>query len=518
MLATTSQRNVTFYAFTAAFGGFVFGLDLANLSGAARYVSALFGLSSLQLGWLFSCSLVGVIAALFFTGTLCEKYGRKKVLLTIAMTYSLSSILSAFALNYEMLLIGRFIGGVAFASLTVSAMYIGEIAPADQRGRFVSVSQLLITLGTLLAFVANYFLVKAIPTADWLSDQNVWRFMLGFELIANAVWIALLLMIPESPRWLAKKGRTEEARVVLAQTIGPEEAEQTLADVQHSLENDIKTNPWEQLKALFGKPMQFVLGLAVVYAVVQGASGMNAVVLFAPMVFEQVGMSVEDTFAQTIILGAIAVAGTMVAIIFVEKWGRRSLTIAGMALICVAHLSTWYGFSNANYTLDSQAITEIAAQDVDTIKLQALTGKSYVSDVALKADLATVYSSEELPLATGPIINSTINIEPAFVLFGIFAFFAAFNLSIGPIMWVIFSEIFPNSVRSVALPFVALVQTIAGFAISLFFPWQLENLGAAPTFLIFAVVAGIGMAAMYFILPETKGKSIEQLERDLIKA
>ena len=272
-----------------------------------------------------------------------------------------------------------------------------------------------------------------------------------------------------------------------------------------------------QLRELFSRPYGYVIAIGAVYAVIQGATGMNAVLFFAPMVFEQIGMSVEDSFFQTIILGGTAVLGTIIAILFVEKWGRRFLTVAGLTLIFIAHLSTWHGFDSAKYRIDESAIAAIAEQGVDSSKLAPLSGRTYDSDVALKRDLASVYSKQELPLVTGPVINSTIDINPIFVLFGIFAFYAAFNLSIGPIMWVIFSEIFPNAVRSVAMPFVALVQTIAGFIISYFFPWQLENFGAASTFLIFAIVAGIGVAVMAFILPETKGKSIEQLERELVR-
>lgn len=517
MLATAIQRNATRYAFIAAFGGFVFGLDAANLSGAIRYISALFELNSFEVGLVATCSIVGVIVALFFTGWLCERFGRKKILLAIALAYSLSSILSALALNFEMLVVGRFIGGVAFASITVSAMYIGEIAPAAQRGRFVSMSQLLIVLGSLVAFIVNYFLVKALPGSAWLTEENVWRYMLGFELIANALWVAGLLTVPESPRWLLSKGQEERAQQIFRATISEEDIPATIADVRSTLADAARQNPVAQLRKLFSKPYGYVLAVAVIYAIVQGATGMNAVLFFAPMVFEQIGMSVEDSFFQTIILGATAVAGTLIAIGFVEKWGRRRLTIGGLALIFAAHLSTYYGFSRAEYRLDETAIVEISEQGVETTGLSALVGKSYASDVALKRDLATVYSAKNLPLATGPIINATIQIEPFFVLFGIFAFYAAFNLSIGPIMWVVFAEIFPNAVRSVAMPFVALVQTIAGFIISYFFPWQLENLGAATTFLIFAIVAGVGVAIMAFLMPETRGKSIEQLERELIK-
>lgn len=518
MMATASQRNVARYAFIAAFGGFVFGLDAANISGAIRYVSALFGLSANQAGFVASVPLIGVILALFFTGWLCDRFGRKTILLAIAYTYLVSALLSAFALNYEMLLVGRFIGGVAFASLTVSAMYIGEIAPADQRGRFVSVAQLLITLGSLLAFVVNYFLVSWIDHIGLFTDQNIWRYMLGFELFFNVIWIAALYTIPRSPRWLLSKGRNDEAREAFSKTLPEDEVETTMAAVSQSVADDPSIDPMTQLRKLFTRPMMYVLTIACVYAIVQGATGMNAVLFFAPTVFEQVGMSTEDTFFQTAILGLVAVISTLTAISLVEKWGRRTLTLLGLALVVMAHTSTWYGFSSASYELDEAAMEQIAAADIDTSRLEAFAGTAYESDVALKADLASAFTLEELPLVSGTIIDSTITIEPFFVLFGLFAFYAAFNMSIGPIMWVIFAEIFPTSVRSVALPFVALVQTISSFTITQAFPWQLTNLGSASTFLIFAIVGLIGFVVMYFLLPETKGKSIEEIERDLIKS
>ena len=511
-------RNASLYSLFAAFGGFVFGLDAANLSGAIRYVSAEYGLTSGQQGTVASAALYGVIVALFITGALCEKYGRKAVLITIACTYALSSIISALALNYPMLVVGRFIGGVAFASLTVSAMYIGEVAPADKRGKYVSTAQLLIVLGSLVAFVANYFLVKSLPTSTWLTDNNIWRYMLGFELIANVVWVAMLLKIPQSPRWLIKKGRDEEARAILATIQPADEINLAVSQIHDSLAKDPKTSPMEQLRILFSGRMSFVVWLAVIYAVVQGATGMNAVNFFAPIVFEQIGMSTDGAFFQTIIFGAIGVVFTIIAILLVEKFGRRFLTLAGLALVVIAHSSSWYGFNSASYELTPAAIEEVAAQDVDTSKLLQFTGNVYESDVALKADLASIYSDKELPLVSGPIINASIDINPVLVLFGIFAFMAAFSVSIGPIMWVIFSEIFPISVRSVALPFAALVQTFASVAITKFFPWQLENFGAANIFLTYAAVGLVGLILMSFLLPETKGKSIEELERDLIKA
>ncbi|KMT64478.1 MFS transporter [Catenovulum maritimum] len=522
MSSQNYHKNVTVYSLIAAFGGFVFGLDAANISGAIRYVSSQFELDSMQVGIVVSCALLGVILALLITGTLCEKFGRKKVLLGIAFTYSLSSIVSASALSYEMLVIGRFIGGVAFASITVSAMYIGEIAPADLRGKFVSINQFMIAIGLLLAFIINYVLVLVIDDISWLNNENVWRYMLGAELIANAFWILMLLKIPESPRWLVMKSQVSAAKDVFSKIVAKDKVEEVTKEVIDSLNQEVKTDTLTQLKCLFSRKMSFVLWLAIVYAIVQGATGMNAVLFFAPMVFEQIGMSVEDTFMQTITIGLVGVVSTIIAITFVEKLGRRLLTLGGLLLVVVAHTSVWFGFNQAHYEIDHAAVTEIKAQmekeNIPLDKLDALVGKNYATDVELKKDLAQMFDKRELPLVSGAIINASIqNVNVGMVLFGIFAFLAAFNMSIGPIMWVIFSEIFPNQVRSVALPFAALVQTVSSWAIQQFFPWQLENLGAANTFLNYGIIALIGFVIMIFILPETKGKSIEMIEKDLVR-
>ncbi|WP_086932556.1 MFS transporter [Agarilytica rhodophyticola] len=515
MIKKHADINVTKYSFIAAFGGFVFGLDAANISGAIRYVSSQFSLSSLQVGTVVGVAILGVILALLFTGALCDRYGRRKVLIVISLTYSLSTLLSATAINYPMLVVGRFIGGVAFASITVSAMYIGEIAPSDRRGKFVSVSQLLITLGSLLAFLANYILVLTIDSMAWINEENVWRFMLGFEFIPNIIWFVLLLKIPESPRWLVMKGRLEESHQVFSKVAPSDHIEQLVSAVRKSIDDDTRYSPLEQLQILFSRPMKMMVLIALAYAFVQGASGMNAVLFYAPTVFEQLGMSVQDTFMQTVILGVVSVIFTVVAISFVEKWGRRVLTIIGLALIVSAHFSTWYGFKSAYYTMNENAVVKIAEQNIDTSKLNELIGNVYNSDVSLKKDLAAVFSKKELPLVSGPIINATINIQAIYVLFGIFTFLAAFNMSIGPVMWVLFSEIFPNKIRSVALPFAAFVQSVSSYLIQQFFPWQLENLGAATTFLSYGLIALLGLIVMIFILPETKGKSIEQIELSL---
>ncbi|WP_111977179.1 MFS transporter [Algibacillus agarilyticus] len=516
------DSNVTKFSLVAAFGGLVFGLDLLNISGAMRFISSLFELDDVQQGRIIGSTFYGVIVVLFFAGTLCENFGRKKVLVGIAFAYTLSSLLSAFAVSYEMLLVGRFIGGAAFASIMVSAMYIGEVAPAEQRGKFVSVNQLMIAIGIFLTSVINYFLLKYLADISFLDNENVWRYMLGSELIANFIWIALLLNIPESPRWLLKKGREDEAREVFKQIAPADQVETLMADVKESFHQETKTDTFTQLKNLFNKRMTLVLSIAIVYAIVQGGTGMNAIMSFAPMVFEQIGMSTEDTFMQTVLVAVVNLIAVMIAIFTVERLGRRYLTLGGLALVVVAHGSVWFGFKDTTYQLDRAAYERIEVQlkseSINLAPLQTLVGKTFANDVELKKALAETINKKDLPLVSGAIINQTIQgIKPIAVLFGILAFIAAFNLSIGPIMWVIFSEIFPNNVRSIALPFAALVQTLSSWGVSELFPWSLSNFGAANVFLMYSMIGLGGLIIMFFILPETKGKTIEAIEKDLVK-
>ncbi len=518
LLKTVTDRNVTLYAIIAAFGGFVFGLDIVNLSGAIRFVSSQFELNDVQIGLVGSSAIIGVLFALIFTGPLCDWLGRRSVLLLIAVLYSLSSIVSATASSFEMLVVGRMIGGLAFASLTVSAMYIGEIAPKDKRGSFVGIQQLMIAIGTLVAFLVNYFLVDALETSSWLTNENIWRIMLGSELIANAVWVGALLIIPRSPRWLLIKGREDEAREVLAKTISSEHIENTVSEVTDSLDDETDHTLVDQLKILFSKRMVWVLAIAIVYAIAQGASGMNAVNAFAPQVFEQVGMGLKDTFKQTIGIGLIGVIAVIISIMLVERVGRRFLTLGGLTLVVIAHSLSWYSFESATYTLDEAALERIEESGIDVSDLHQFSGNVYEDDVALKADIAKAFDLKEIPLVSGAIINQTININAVAVLIGIFLFLGAFHLTIGPIMWVVFSEIFASNVRAVAIPFVALVQSISAVAIQQLFPWQLKNMGAADIFFSYGVVASLGLVVLFFILPETKGKSLEEIEEELVKS
>ncbi len=514
------KSNVRNYSLIAAFGGFVFGVDAANISGTVRYVTSQFELSSIAEGNFVSCTGLGVMLSLLFIGTLGEKFGRKNTLIGISIAYFISSIFSALAPNYWILIMGRVIGGLAFTSISLSVMYIGEITPPKTRGMYVAINQLLIVLGIFTAFLVNYYLVKAMPKVDWLTNETIWRYMFGFEIVPNIIWFSLLLILPKSPRWLISQGKVKRARQVLPKLSEAEKIEGLIHDVEESLAEERKKhlNTVMQFKIFFSKKMRFILWLGVVYAIVQSVTGINAVLFYAPTIFEQIGMSVEDAFSRTVFLSLLGVVATILAILFVEKLGRRFLTVCGLVLIVIAHTSSWYGFHSASYTITESTIQKLEEQHLNAEPLKQFINKHYSSDTALKADIKSVYSKKEIPLISGPIIDSAIKINAIFVLIGIFLFLCSFHISVGPIMWVIFSEIFPNTIRSISVPFCHLVTALATYLISQFFPWQLQNLGASTTFLYYGIASFLGLIFMFFYLPETKGKSIEEIEKLLIKS
>lgn len=515
----TNDKNSLKYCLFATFGGLVFGVDAAIISGTIRFISSKFELNSLQVGTVVSIAGFGAMIALLFTGSLCNRYGRKKVLLGIAISYLISAAISAGAWNLSSLLIGRLIGGLAFCSLSITSMYIGEIASSKQRGRLVSINQLSICLGSLIAFLVNYLLVKNMNSISFIDEDNIWRYMFGSEILFNIIWIGLLIRIPESPRWLLMNGKVKEAKEIFAKIIAKENLEEEFKNIVEGIKEAANNNFGikEQLKIMFSNRMTLVMVIGLAYAIIQQVIGINAVLFYAPTVFEQVGMSVTDSFMQTILVGIVDMLAVVIAIMFVEKSGRRKLTIIGLSIVVIAHASSWYGFHTAKYEINKTAIIKLNDEHIDTKKLSLLEGHVYKTDVELKKDLAKIYDNKELPLVQGPIIKSTISINVFFVMFGIFAFLAAFHLSVGPIMWVILSEVFPNVIRGVAIPLTGLVVSLASYLVQQLFPWQLQHLGAANTFLNYGIFAAIGLVVLVKVLPETKNKSIEDIEKLLVK-
>ncbi|MEI8624765.1 MFS transporter [Pseudoalteromonas sp. B137] len=516
-----SNRNVFFFALVVAFGGFIFGLDAALISGTVRFVSAEFNLTDIQIGTVVSAPSFGVLFALLITGYICNVFGRKNTLIGIAFIYIFSAISSVLAQSYEALVIARFIGGLAFTSLSVAAMYIGEVAPAKYRGKLVSMIQINIVVGLSAAYFANYLLVELSQSSyQWVStyamQDNLWRWMLGVEVIPAVIWFVLLFTIPQSPRWLVMKGNETRAKAVLLRlTKCSTLAAEQLQTIKSSLTDYSDSGSYlASFKQLLDSRVRAAVIIALTIALVQQVTGINAIMFYAPTVFEQLGVGTDAAFLNAVLIGLVSIVFTVVAIVLIDKLGRRPLVIGGLATATLSLFMCYIGFSQAEYSLSAEHIAEFSSLNTVT-GLEQLIGQVYHSDVEFKRALATVFSATQLQGFESDLIQRAATINAPLISLGIAGFIAAFHFSIGPIMWVIFSEIFPTRIRGVAIPTFAFIASVVSYLVQQFFPWQLNNFGAANIFLFYSISGVIGFVLLYKIMPETKNKSIEEIEEQL---
>ena len=508
------------YAFIVALGGFVFGLDAALISGTVRFVTVEFGLSDMQIGAVVSAPGFGVIFALLATGHIAAQIGRKKTLLIIAALYLVSAVTSVIAPNFEALVAARFLGGLAFTSLSLASMYIGEIAPSDMRGKLVAMNQINIVVGLSAAYFLNNAILQATNSgAEWVEAVGIldhtWRWMLGTEIVPALIWLVLLFMIPESPRWLVQKNRNDEARAVMAKLIPADEIEPAIAEIQASAEHGHDTRSlMAQLGDLFDKRMRTAFWIGLTVAVVQPITGINSILFYAPTVFEQTGVGTDAAFAQAVTVGVVSVAFTVLALLLIDKIGRRPMTLFGLAWAGASLIVCALAFSNATYVLDASVLASLS-DSVNPEALRTMMGVEYGSDVEFKSAVQAAIGEASLRENESALLQNAANINARLVLVAIISFIAAFNFSIGPVMWILFSEIFPIYVRSIAIPSFALVTSIVNYLVNQFFPWQLSNMGAAEIFAFYAACVVVGLIVLFRILPETKNKSIEQIEAEL---
>jgi sugar porter (SP) family MFS transporter len=507
------------YASIVAFGGFIFGLDAALISGTVKFITADFQLSDLEIGTVVSAPGFGVIFALLVTGYFSDKLGRKRSLQIIAALYLVSAIASTFAPSYLALVGARFIGGLAFTSLSLAAMYIGEIAPPDQRGKLVAMNQINIVVGLSAAYFINYLILQwSQSDAAWVAEygikDNTWRWMLGSEIIPAVLWTILLFTIPRSPRWLILRGKVTEARKVLTKLIPAHEIDAEIAQVQAGFAKDAgQVSFTKQIKALFDTKLKKAVAIGFTFAVVQQLTGINAILFYAPTIFEQLGLGTDAAFQQAVWVGLCSVVFTVLALLFIDKLGRRLMTLGGLSWAVISLAICAYGFNSANYTLTAEDISMIENIEVD--KLKTMVGISYDSDVLFKDALRENLGAAKAKAFESELIQKAGTLPGTLILFGIMSFIAAFQFSVGPIMWIIFSEIFPTRVRGVAIPAFALVTSVVSYLIQQFFPWQLTNMGVRDIFLFYAVTSAIGLIALFKILPETKNKTLEEIEEEL---
>jgi len=447
------KLNITGLALVVAMGGFLLGFDATVISGAVGPISKYFGLDgvsgSLRLGWAVSCLGWGAMAGNILAGVLNDRLGRRAVLLLTALLFLASAQLAAFATSFTVFVMARICGGLAVGVAILTApVYIAEIAPAGRRGALVSLNQLMIVIGISVSYFSNFFLVGVGP--------DNWRWMLGVQAVPALAFLLLLITVPESPRWLLTRGRNAQALAVLTSLHGADAARQEIVEIQSSL----KVAPGvSRIRGVLGRRLRFVLLFALGIAFFQQITGINAIFYYLPTIFAQAGGGQSTAYGQAVLVGIVNVGMTFVAIRLIDRLGRRPLLIAGVSGMALALLTISWAFH-------ASAATSGVAQ----------------------------------------LANAKL------VLCAIIAYVACFAISLGPVMWVLLSEIFPNEQRAAAISVVGFWNSLVSASVTMIFPWELARFGPDGTFLGYGLLAVAGVLFLAIYAPETKGRTLEQLE------
>ena len=511
-----NKTYTIFISFIVALGGFLFGFDAGIISGVMSYAGPEFNLNEIQSGWVVSAPSFAAMFAMLFSGRLSDKIGRKKLLIFVAFLYAISAILSALSISYEMLYVARIIGGIAFgAALVLAPIYIAEISTAENRGKLVSLQQLNIVFGFFAAFLSNYFFNKYnTQESIFLTDENVWRWMLGVEFIPAVFYFILLFFVPKSPRWLYLKGSFEEAKKVLNKIHGSERGSLEIAAIEKNILKE-KNKSELKIKDLLKPSLRFILVIGLVVGVLQQITGINAVYFYATSIFKQTGIGTDAAFSSGVLLSTISVIFTFVAIYLIDRMGRRPLLLIGTAGIAISLLLCAYGFNQATYQLSKEKINQFEFSDSQ--KLLPLADALYKDDVTFKNEVKAALGNKIYSKNDGAILEAATTINANLILIGILGFIACFAFSLGPVMWVLLSELYPIKYRGLAIGVIAFINSLISSLVQLIFPWELSHLGNAFTFFVFGAIAFVGFFIMLKIVPETKGKSLEELETEFIK-
>jgi MFS family permease len=509
------SKKLVFIAFVVSLGGFLFGFDAGIISGVMSYAGPEFNLSDGQTGWVVSSPSFAAMIAMLISGRLSDYIGRKRILIYVAFSYAISALLSAYATSYEMLYIARMIGGFAFgAALILAPTYIAEISTAENRGKLVSIQQLNIVLGFFAAFLSNYYLnYLNTQGSTFFTDENVWRWMLGIELVPATLYFILMFFVPRSPRWLFSKKMIIEAKHVLNSIHGEKQGAIEIKSIEENIKASKQTSKIS-IKELLKPSLRFIIIVGLVIGVLQQITGINAVYFYATSIFKQTGIGTNAAFSSGVLLSFTSVVFTIVAILLIDRMGRRPLLLVGMAGISISLLLCAYGFSQATYKLTPQEIASF--EKFDGNKLKPFENKEYDNDLDFKNDMKATLGNQVYGKNEGAILEAATNMNPVLVLVGILGFIACFAFSLGPVMWVLLSEMYPNKYRGLAIGVIGFVNSFVSWLIQQIFPWELSTLGNAMSFLIFGVIATFGFFILLKILPETKGKSLEQIESELV--
>lgn len=496
------------------------GFDASVISGVVKFIEPEFELTKLELGWSVASLTLTATLAMMFAGPVSDKIGRRTVLRYAAVLYAISAICSAIAPSFLFLVIARMIGGIGVgASLILAPMYIAEISPSNLRGRMVSFNQLNIVIGISLAFFTNYLILQLGKSdASWAInlkfDEHNWRWMLGLETIPAILYFFGLFFVPRSPRWCIMKGEMKEALATMAKLSGQEEAKQELEEIKQALDTkgDEKPGTWRDM---FKPSMRLVLSIGIVVAVLQQITGINSVFFYAPMIFEQSGLGTDASFIQAILVGLVNLVFTLLAIMFIDKLGRKPLLSFGVAGIAISMFVLSYGFNSATYSIEQDKVAELQA--LKEADYSSIVDVEFATEGDYQEAMVQIVGADTYSESKNEFVKASIHMDTMLILIAILAFVASFAISIGPVMWVLFSELFPNKIRGITISFVGLINSAISFLVQWIFPWELEVLGSATTFLIYGVFAAFGLIFIVRVIPETKGKSLEELEAQLVK-
>jgi len=455
-------RYVLLIALIGALGGFLFGYDWVVIGGAKPFYEKFFWIGDIpkMQGWVMSSALLGCIIGAMGSGKISERFGRKTALFLAAALFTSSAIGTGASATLSWFIFFRIWGGLGIGiASSVSPIFISEVSPAELRGRFVSLNQLTIVIGILLAQIINWLIAKPVPedATDQLireswNGQMGWRWMFWAETIPAILFFVFLFAVPESPRWLVKAGRKKRASAILSRIGGEDYAADRSGEI---LESFRESSGKIDLRSLFSKTIFPILILGMVLAIFQQWCGINVVFNYAEEIFSAAGFGVSDTLFNIVITGVVNLVFTFVAIRTVDRWGRRVLMITGSLGLSLVYI---------------------------------LVGSSYYFDF-----------------------------EGISVLIFILAGISVYAMTLAPVTWVVLSEIFPNRIRGTAMAIATSSLWIASFLLVILFPILNDALGAHGTFWLFAGICFLGFLFIRRRLPETKSKTLEEVEKLLVK-
>ncbi len=454
------RRYLLGIVLVASLGGFLFGYDTAVISGTIGFVKNKFGLDSVMEGWYVSSALVGCLAGVSVAGVLSDRFGRRRVLLMAGALFTASAIGCALSGSHASLIAYRLVGGVGVGVASMlSPLYISEISPPRVRGRMVALYQLAITVGILCSYFVNAGLLHIAQSAAASADADgggliqlvfvdeVWRGMLGTEALPALLFLALLLVVPESPRWLVTRGDESEARRILTRVGEASVADRQIEEIQATLAHEP-----ESWRRLLGQPgIRFALLLGATLAILTQLCGINAIIYYGPRILEEAGFALSDALGGQVVIGIVNVVFTFLAIWKIDSLGRRPLLIVGVSGILVSLI---------------------------------VIGFLFYFDVT----------------------------EGFWLLAFILIFIACFAFSFGPVIWVLLSEMYPTRVRGRAMSVATLTLWMGTAIVGQMVPWLLETLQPSGTFWLFALFSAPAIYLAWRVLPETKGKSLEEIE------